>query len=175
MAMIEFTVEFDDHVVSARLAELVNRLTDTGPFLDAVGLHLVEQAGENFRGQHDPDGTPWAPLRPSTIKAREKAGQVPLTILRRNSKTGSSLAGSINHELTGNDGVRIGSPVIYAAIHQFGAAQGQFGASMGKDKLGRDHFHHLPWGDIPARPFLGVGQDDEAEILHLAEIWLEDN
>ena len=55
------------------------------------------------------------------VKARTRAGQLPLTILRSNSKgkIGSSLAGSINARST-NDEVRIGSPVEYAAIHQLG-------------------------------------------------------
>ena len=48
---------------------------------------------------------------------------------------------------------------------QFGAAQGQFGAFIGKDKLGRDHFHAIPWGDIPARPFLGLAEEDRTNIL----------
>lgn len=170
MALIEFTLELDDQEVSARLADLMTRLSDPRPFLERVGNYLVGQAGENFKGQHDPDGTPWAALRPVTIKAREKAKQLPLAILRRS----GHLAGSINYELAGDDSVRIGSPVPYAAVHQFGAAQGQFGAWMGKDRLGRDHFHHLPWGDIPARPFLGIGPDDEAEFILFAEIWLGD-
>lgn len=173
MALIEFNATFDDQEVSARLADLVARLSDTGPFLGAVGDYLKDQAGENFKGEHDPDGTPWAALQPSTILRRTKKGQLPLSILNRN-KGNTGLAATINWELTGEDGVRVGSPKAYAAVHQFGAAQGQFGAWIGKDKLGRDHFHHLPWGDIPARPFLGIGRDDEAELIHLAEVWLSE-
>ena len=48
--------------------------------------------------------------------------------------------------------------MIYAAVMQLGAAQGEFGARIGKDKNG-------PWGDIPARPFLGVGPTDRENIL----------
>ena len=43
--------------------------------------------------------------------------------------------------------------------------QGQFGARIGKDKNGRDFFMTIPWGDIPARPFLGVGPTDRENIL----------
>jgi phage gpG-like protein len=56
---------------------------------------------------------------------------------------------------------------------QFGAAQGEFGARIGKDKNGRDFFTTIPWGDIPARPFLGVGPDDENAIIQDIEDWFE--
>jgi len=46
--------------------------------------------------------------------------------------------------------------MVYAAVHQFGAAQGAFGnTSRGSP---------IPWGDIPARPYLGLSDDDRQEI-----------
>ena len=50
-----------------------------------------------------------------------------------------------------------GTNKVYAATHQFGAERGEFGA----DRRGRP----IPWGDIPARPFLGVGDEQRGIIL----------
>ena len=61
----------------------------------------------------------------------------------------------------GPDSVEVGSPSIYAGTHQFGAPAGSFGETA----TGRP----IPWGDIPARPFLvdadgDLAPDDEAAI-----------
>ncbi len=57
--------------------------------------------------------------------------------------------------------MEIGSPSIYAGTHQFGAAKGAFGStSKGAP---------IPWGDIPARPFLGLSDADEADIRDLID------
>ena len=60
-----------------------------------------------------------------------------------------------------------------AAVMQFGAEQGEFGAFIGKDSKGRDHLHHIPWGDIPARPFLGFSEEDRTSFIAQIEDWLE--
>ena len=177
MALVEFNLTFDDAEVSARLSGLVARMSNTEPLLKAIGEHFVVRAGDSFAGEEDPDGRPWTPLRQTTISRREKAGQLPLTVLRSNSngKSGSSLAGSINWELTGSDGVRIGSPVIYAAVHQFGARKGSLGAYWWTTEKGTTVEGSSPWGDIPARPFLGVGHLDGPAIIEMAEAWLGDD
>lgn len=174
MALIEFKVDFDDREVGARLTDLVARMSDPDPFLKAVGAHIVTRTQEMFAGEEDPDGRPWAPLRQTTISRREKKGQLPLTVLRSNSsgKSGSSLAGSINYELTGDGGVRVGTPVVYAAVHQFGARKGSLGAYWWTTKTGKTVEGSSPWGDIPSRPFLGVGVEDQTAILYMAETWL---
>lgn len=168
MSGISFTVELDEAALAAKLSDMVGRMDRPIGFYKGVGEYLKDVAiPRNFETETGPDGSPWASLRPSTIKRREKAGQTPIRILRAS----GTMASGIN-ALPDNDGVRVGSPAIQAAVMQFGAAQGAFGASMGKDKLGRDHFHHMPWGDIPARPFLGLSGDDETEVIRIAEDWL---
>jgi len=42
-------------------------------------------------------------------------------------------------------------------VQQFGAKKGQFG----KTRRGAP----IPWGNIPARPFLGVSVSDRSDIL----------
>lgn len=189
---IGFRSEVRDEEARAAIEGLLSRLEDRLPFYNAVGNVLVGSAQENFRREHSPAGRPWKPLLPATIKARERAGQTPVTILRSNSKgkAGSSLAGSISYEAT-NDEARVGSPVVYAAIHQLGGsiqkparqtkiyrkrdADGQIGRRFVKRKDADEvtdvtiPAHTIT---IPARPFLGLSADDELTISEIAEDWL---
>jgi phage gpG-like protein len=47
--------------------------------------------------------------------------------------------------------------MVYAAAQQFGMKKGY----AGRNSKGRP----IPWGDIPARPFLGISDYDKATIL----------
>ena len=68
-------------------------------------------------------------------------------------QTGGTLRDSIHYQL-GNGEVFVGSNLIYAPMMHFGGAKSQS--------------PHL-WGDIPARPFLGVSVADEAEITEIVK------
>ncbi|MHB8921670.1 MAG: phage virion morphogenesis protein [Halothiobacillus sp.] len=52
------------------------------------------------------------------------------------------------------------------AFQQFGAAEGAFGETTTG--------HPIPWGDIPARPFIGLSDKDEAEILNIITSYMGD-
>ena len=43
---------------------------------------------------------------------------------------------------------------------------------IGIDKRGRRHFHSIPWGDIPAWPFLGISDEDEDALMAAIEKWI---
>lgn len=168
MAGITFTVEIDEAALADSLAAMVDRMERPIGFYKGVGEYLTNVAiPRNFAAETAPDGTPWASLRPATLKRREQAGLTSTKILNATGKMRSEI-----NARPESDHVSVGSPAEQAAVMQFGAAQGAFGAFIGKDKLGRDHFHHMPWGDIPARPFLGLSTDDEAEIIRIAEDWI---
>ena len=168
MAGITFTAELSDEEARQKLARLTSRMENMAGFYKNVGEYMTGQAiPRNFASATAPDGTPWASLRPVTLARRKKAGITSAAIL----KASGRMAAGINYQAS-DEQLLIGSPAPQAAVLHFGAAQGQFGAFMGKDKKGRDHFHHLPWGDIPARPFLGFSAADEEEVIHIAEDWL---
>lgn len=140
--------------------------------LSRVGEVLAETTKQRFQTSTAPDGTRWEPNAPATYEnllarfkgsvtrrgklsakgAARAAGKKPLI-----GETGA-LATQIFYRQSG-DMVEIGSPMIYAAVHQFGAAAGAFGStSRGAP---------IPWGDIPARPFLGLSADDEQFIIEI--------
>lgn len=192
MTGISFKVELDQTEAQNRLHALVKLMDQRRPFFAEVGEVLVASAGRNFRAQSGPDGTAWTPLRPRTVKSREKKGQTPITILRSNTKgkIGSSLAGSVNAQVT-DDEVRVGSPVEYAAIHQLGGTI-QKAARAGKifrrqDKngsIGRRFVKKAKANlvtdvtigthaiNIPARRFLGISAVDQEDIFDAAQRWL---
>lgn len=186
MTGISIMVEFDAVETQARLRALLARMERRQPFFAAVGEQLVSSAGRNFKQQSAPDGTAWAPLKPSTIKARSRRSRSKLAILRDR----GLLAGSINYQAT-DDEVRIGSPVEYAAIHQLGgtierpARQGQIFRRKAKDGTVGRRFVKKKKANvvteveipayaitIPARPFLGISAADQVDIFEAAERWL---
>ncbi len=65
---------------------------------------------------------------------------------------------NIEYQLRGNNALEIGSPKKYAAMQQFGGTKADFS--------------HL-WGGIPARPFLGISNQDETDILSILQQHLE--
>jgi phage gpG-like protein len=60
--------------------------------------------------------------------------------------------------------VEVGSSLEYAAVQQLGARRGQFG----RTRRGAP----IPWGDIPARPYLGISQADSSAILDIISQYL---
>ena len=172
MTGVSFTVEIDDLVMHERISELMARIAEPAAFLKSVGKHLVGSARDNFARQSAPDGSPWAPLAPSTIRQRERKGQVPIRILQ----ISGDLRGHIASQVEG-DSVVIGAGVSgsdswdYAAIHQLGGTinrPARVGTAFGREGVAFPA-HTIT---IPARPYLGVSADDEMAIIEMAEIWL---
>ncbi|NWO05560.1 MAG: phage virion morphogenesis protein [Alteromonadaceae bacterium] len=157
--MTEIAIEFNDQQVQRALDELINRVEDPRLAMRAIAGVLEDASEEAFRSESDPaTGIAWAPLSPDT------------TLARRPDREGGSilqdsglLAVSIVSDY-GPDYAEVGSNRPYAPTHQFGAQQGEFGTTSRGGPI--------PWGDIPARPFLGIGPEDEQEILDIASRFL---
>jgi len=150
MSGISYKLTIDDTAMRASLDTLMDRMANRQGFFKNVGEHLLNSVHDNFAAERAPDGTPWQPLSPVTIAARQRHGDAPLSILR---VTGG-LVGSINYAAD-SDAVRVGTAKVYAAIHHFGGQAGRGGKVT-----------------IPARPYLGMSADDQEAILELAEGWL---
>jgi phage virion morphogenesis protein len=190
MTGFSIRIEVDDAEARRNLEELLARMANPRPFYQAVGNLLVASVGRNFQREAGPDGAPWTPLRPATIRKRQRRGLSGLAILRERGR----LAGSIFHQVE-EGGVRIGVPsgIRYGAIHQFGGtidmaprtgriyrrqfADGSFGRRFAKKKNKTSVATEVAVGahriTIPARPFLGIGPEDEADIIEAAQRWLD--
>lgn len=189
MAGTSIRVEINDAEARRNLDDLLARMGNPRPFFESVGIALVGSTLRRFKAQVRPDGAPWTPLKPATIKARQKRGRSAIAILRES----GDLAGSIISQVE-EDGVRIGSAgdIPYARIHQSGgtvqkparpgrifrrqAKDGTFGRRFAKRKLKTSAATEVSIPahsiTIPARPFLGVSAEDETEIIGLARRWL---
>ena len=124
------------------LGRVMAHMDDMTPVMREIGEVIQESVQRNFEEHRAPDGTAWEPLAPATAAARAKKGRSAEDILILN----RILMGSVHPEAY-PDRVEIGTDEVYAAIHQFGGMAGR-GHSV----------------KIPARPFLGVRDEDWPEI-----------
>lgn len=148
--MIKIQIEIDDRAVTQMLQRLIDAGQNPRPALLGVGEDLVESTKRRFETQTAPDGSRWERNSPVTIK--RKGRDQPLT-------GRGTLMDQINYQLTGNDTLDVGSPTVYAAMQQFGGTKSEF--------------PNL-WGDIPARPFIGISTEDEQSILDTFNNYLRD-
>lgn len=179
MAQIEIRV--DDSEVQSAFSRLIAAGRDPRPALKSIGEYVVRETDSRFQKEQDPEGRPWTPLAASTLKQKAERGKI-LKILQRD----GILRRSIAYQLTEN-GVAIGSNLVYAAAQQFGfTGQRQArtqtlyfklskdGRSVGNrfvKKAKSDFAQDVQVGpgsiSIPARPFLGINQQDRREIAQI--------
>jgi phage virion morphogenesis protein len=155
------TIELKDAEVSAILNRLGAAMADLTPVMQEIGEQLVYETGQRFDQGVTPDGGAWAPKSETTIDAYARRGD--RVDFRPLFGPSGRLHSTIDYR-AGADFVEVGSGAIYAAVMQFGAAKGAFGA----DASGRP----IPWGAIPARPFIGLSETDRANIIATVNEWL---
>jgi len=150
-------IHIDDRQIQQALRRLQEAADDLTPALQDIGEYLASATRKRFAEGKGPNGAPWEPLSAKTIARKGHAK--PLI-----GETG--LLRKIRYQLEGPDTVVVGTGAEYGATHQFGAKKGRFG----KTRQGRP----IPWGDIPARPFLGVSDEDAQNILDILAEHLEE-
>lgn len=143
MAGVRYSVRVNDAEVQEALNQLIKRGTDLTPAMANIGEELLISHDQRFRDQKSPDGIPWAPLSEATKSLKSKNVD---TILVLN----HVLSGTLNYQAS-SDNLLFGSPLEYAATHQFGRTTSP--NSM------------IPNKEIPARPFLGIDDGDRDMIL----------
>lgn len=137
-----------------QLAEAAEKLKGIGADLKPVMMEIAEylhgQTREHFDSEEDPDGNAWAPLQASTLERKSRQG-VPVNQILHGETL--HLRDTIFPFWSAEEaGVSTGPGTdAYAATHQFGDDS----------------------RNIDARPFLGIGPDDEAEIIAILQEALE--
>lgn len=155
------TVEINSDAITRALSRAFDTLSDTTPIMQDIGSYLRSSTVDRFKSGVGPDGSAWAPNSPVTLARKKDTRPLFGESNRLNNEFGLE---------AGSDYAEVSSVLPYAAVQQFGAAQGQFGALMGRtqktDKVkSHDFLMLMPWGNIPARPFFGISAEDEANIL----------
>lgn len=127
-----------------RLSALAHRGTDLTPLLEEIGENEVTNTTSRFEQTCAPDGSRWQALK--RPRAHRRGGDGGNLPLN---DTGA-LKTSIKTRLLGDSSVLIGSDLEYAITHQYGR------------------------GAIPARPYLGLNAETEAEILEVIYAYFAD-
>lgn len=155
---------------------MADRISNRKRAMEAIGALGRESIKTNFAQGGRPDS--WAPLK-------RRDGQ-PLRDTGR-------LMNSIGKQVDGNT-VYVGTNVVYAAVHHFGAKKGSFGTvvvpvkthqrqvtqAFGKQLKfpvwstvqAHSRKTSLPWGNIQARPFMLLQEEDVVEMSELLETWI---
>lgn len=161
-------VEIDDGRLQEVLARRIERCENKQQALRAVGAIVRESIRTNFREGGRPEK--WEPSRRSSAEAipGRRIGTLRDTNRLMNSFT---IRADQNR-------VVVGTNVEYAATHQYGAKKFSFGTVVAKvpahyrtvrgkftiQVKAHDRKMKLPWGDIPARPFMHIQTDDIRDI-----------
>jgi phage virion morphogenesis protein len=159
MTGVSIRVAVDGSEESLRvLRDIARRADEPRGLWDAIGASLVASTQDRFERGESPDGNPW----PASIRVLLAGGQTLINTQR--------LMKSVTH-IADDQGVSVGTNAIYAAVHQLGAVIVPVNAARLHFSIGGRHLS-VKKVTIPARPFLGIDEDDETEIINIARSWL---
>ena len=132
---------------------------DKAGIMNAIAEGLRTSTVERFGSGETPEGKKWTP----SIRAQKQGGKTLIS--------SGQLKTSIKAEAD-STGAAVGTNTIYAATHQFGNTR-TIRAKNGKYlhfQIG-ERWVNVPsvTVDIPARPFLGISEENEKEIMELLE------
>ena len=166
---MQLVISHDFAPLQAHLQALYARLNhDLTPLMENIGMALKSSTRARFETETAPDGTPWRPLKESTINNK---------LVAKNGKTNArggilsdrgDLRKSITYFAT-SQSVAIGTDRHYGVYHQLGTgpytieprAAKALSFLMPGGRVAVKHVHHP---GLPARPFLGVSAADEVTI-----------
>ena len=149
-------IEYNDSQVMSALNELMRRMGDLTPVMRDIAGVMEDATERAFDNEQDPEsGLAWHPLMASTVAMR---GGNAHPILQNSGQLAGSIVSAYGADFAQIGSAEIGSNKKYAAMHQFGGTTAS--NSM------------IPGKDIPARPFLGLGDDDQDEILTILNSYL---
>lgn len=178
MAGVSMELKGSDEAL-AQLAGYIERGQNPRGLFENIGMSLVTSTQMRFERGQAPDGSPWPP----SLRAKMTGGKTLIGPAQR-------LVRSINYQAS-DSGVEWGTNVIYGAIHQLGGIihrperkqtltfkRGKNGKRIaGFRKAGRgNETQTVTIGagvtHMPARPYLGLDEHDDREIIQSAEEWI---
>lgn len=159
------TITLDDAAIQAAFDRLTRIGRDTSPMMAEIAEHLLESTQRRFDSGTDPDGVPWVPLK-------DGSGRTPLRV-----------SGTLRDQIFpshGSDFAQIAATTKYARAHQEGTSpyvilpvKGKALSFLGPggDRIARRKVNHP---GLPPRPFLGLSDQDRADIEQIAGAYLEE-
>lgn len=153
---MDIRFDLDDREVVGALQRLLALGQNPQPALREIAAVGEASTRLRFRTETGPGGQRWKP----SLRAQLGGG-------RTLTKDGH-LSGSVSSN-AGKDFAEWGVNRIYAAIHQFGGDIKAKSAGALKFRLPSGAFVVTRAVRMPARPYLGVNEDDRADILDVFE------
>lgn len=157
MGSINVNVTGDTAALLKRIAAL--RSADTAGAMSAIAEGLRTSTVERFDKSMSAEGKKWK----TSVRARDTGGK---TLIKT-----SNLRNSIRSE-SDRSGMAVGTNTVYAATHQFGADR----LIKPKRKKVLRFQINGSWVSakqvkvrIPARPFLGISEEDDEEIRDILD------
>lgn len=146
---MDLDISFDTAHIQAAFARVQALGLNPRPITRQIAGILADSSEQAFADEKDPEsGRKWTDLSPSHKQYREKKGYWPGKILQ--------MQGALAMSMTTGYGPTkawIGSPMVYAAIHQLGGT-----SDMAPGPAA-----------IPARPYMGIDDVARKEILHVIQ------
>lgn len=156
------TITLDDAAVQAAFQRLTRLGRDASPMMAEIAEHWVESTQRRFDAGVSPDGVPWA-------KLRDGSGRTPLRA-----------SGTLRDQIFpshGPDFAEISATTRYASWHQEGTAPYVI-LPKKKQALawpgGKHPARKVNHPGLPARPFMGLSDQDRADFVEIAAAHLED-
>lgn len=132
------------------------------PLMAEIGSVLEDSTRQRFRTQRSPDNIPWAPISQEWREEKAARGFAGSILTMR-----GDLRNSVRFEADAHSASVIASSP-YAAIHQFG---GVIRPRRARALRVRGRF--VSSVTMPARPYLGMSDEDRSEVLDAARDFLE--
>lgn len=146
----QISVEYNDKPIHEAFNKLLQLTQNTAPAMREIAEFLHERSRDHFDNETAPDGTPWATLTEATRKRKAKDFPVNRILHGQTLHLRDTLFPFHSQD---EAGISTGPGTsTYAATHQFG-----------------DNTRN-----IQARPFLGLSQADEQEILNIIQGHIEE-
>ncbi len=150
-----------------QLLRLQQRVGNLSPVLADIGEHMVNSTHDNFETSTAPDGTPWASNSPATFASmlgkshHRKDGRINKRgankVMSKSPLIQSRTLMQSTHYQVNGQAVEIGTNMVYGAMMHFGGS--------------KSAYPNL-WGDIPARPYLGLKAGDKPILLQMVGQYL---
>jgi phage gpG-like protein len=166
--LTQFTITTNDRAVLDALQQAANQITDLTPVMESIGEHFLLRTRERFDTETAPGGNRWAALAQATVKAKERRALVGSpdvksatrerrgrgrSRVRSNARPSDILKDTfllrdtVTYQASAVS-VAVGTPQRYGLHHQYGTKK------------------------MPARPFLGVDEQDRQEIIAIVGDYL---
>jgi len=143
------------------LADAALDSDERGRLLRSIGVEMESQTRERFDTRRSPEGDSWKALAQKTAEYYMDAGMGHRSILVGTGMLRDSVTSEVE---SGAWSALVGATMEYAATHQFGATIRPRAAKA----LAVPGHGMLRKATIPARPYLGVSQNDAVEIASIA-------